>query len=73
LIIFDNAPGVWFAFRDRAVNIRGAATVLSDRQNMNNDYLRARAFALLLILGMNWAAATARAAPDEIVVFTDEL
>jgi len=40
---------------------------------MNNDYLRARAFALLLILGMNWAAATARAAPDEIVVFTDEL
>lgn len=40
---------------------------------MNNNYLLERGLALLFAFTLNWLAATAHAAPDEIIVFTDEL
>lgn len=39
---------------------------------MNKDYLLARALALLFAFASYWPVATAYAAPDEIIVFTDE-
>jgi len=40
---------------------------------MNNGYLLMRTLVLALMLSLSWPVTTARAAPDEIVVFTDEL